>query len=127
MKVTVWSNGGTGYGLKVGEGDRDRFFDPSWRSVVLELAGQGDVVASVSPSFWRACRELRSAEIGQWLQRHGLASWPSGKPPKILMEHVAGNRFAVKLPAGRESGLGSEESDNPAVRFRIRSIRPWVH
>lgn len=99
MQVTAWSNGGTGYGLEIRASDRDRFFDPNWRDVVLELSGQGQAVVAVSPSFWRHCSELRSAEIGQWLQRNGLARWPRGRRPKVIMAHISGNRFAVKLPA----------------------------
>jgi hypothetical protein len=98
MQVTAWNNGGAGYGLEIRASDRDRFFDRHWRAVVLELSGQGQAVVAVSPSFWRRCSELRSAEIGRWLQRNGLAPWPRGRRPKVIMEHVTGNRFAVKLP-----------------------------
>jgi hypothetical protein len=57
--------GGSGYGLHIRPGDRDRFFERAWRQVILDLAGQGQVVVAVSPSFWRTCTELRSVEIGR--------------------------------------------------------------
>jgi hypothetical protein len=88
MQVTAWSNGGTGYGLEIRVSDRDRFFDRTWRNVILELPGQGQTVVAVSPSFWRRRSELRSADIGRWLQRNGPAPWPRGQRPKVIMEHV---------------------------------------
>jgi hypothetical protein len=96
MQVTAW-HGGT-YGLKVQTGDRDRFFDRGWQDLILELQGQGQAVVTVSPSFWRGCPELRSADIGWWLQQNGLAPWPHGQPPRVVMERIASNRFAVSLP-----------------------------
>ncbi len=96
MQVTAW-RGGT-YGLKVQTSDRDRLFDRGWQDVILELQGQGQSVVTVSPSFWRRCSELRSADIGWWLHQNGLAPWPHGQPPKMVMEQIAGNRFAVSLP-----------------------------
>jgi hypothetical protein len=98
MLVKAWSNGGSGYGLEIEASDRDRFFDRNWRDVVLDLSGQGQAIVTVSPSFWRSCSELRSAEIGRWLRQNGLAPWPRGKRPRVIMEHVTDNRFAVKLP-----------------------------
>jgi hypothetical protein len=42
MESTAWNNGsfhssGAGYGFKVPIDDRDRFFERSWGSVVVEL------------------------------------------------------------------------------------------
>ena len=99
MYVTAWSNGGTGYGLEIRESDRDRYFDPAWRSVILDLPGRGRVDVRVSPSFWRGCRELRSAEIGRWLHEHNLAPWSRGRRPRVVMEHVTGNHFVVRSPS----------------------------
>jgi hypothetical protein len=56
------------------------------------------VTVAISPSFWRRCTELRSAEIGRWLHGNGLAPWPPGRPPNVIMEQIADNRFAVKVP-----------------------------
>ena len=52
MIVTAWSNGnpshtGSGYGLKISEADRERFFDRSWHSVEIDLDG----VQGVSQRF----------------------------------------------------------------------------
>lgn len=101
MYVTAWSNGSGGYGFKIAEHDRDRFFDRGHPRVVLELTGQGEIVVALSPSFWRTCRELRSAQIGRWLRINGLAPWPNGRPPKVLMEHAGDDRFTVRLLPAR--------------------------
>ena len=98
MQVTAWNNGGATYWLEVNVSDRDRYFDRGWKNVVLELAGQGNAVITVSPSFWRGCSELRGIEIRQWLHRNGLAPWPRGQRPRVVMQQLADNRFAVTLP-----------------------------
>ena len=100
MRATAWNNGrhhtsGAGYGLRISEEDRDRFFDRSWGHVVFDLGGEAQANVPLSESFWRSCSELRSAEI---LRICGLAPWPKGNPPVFALEHVAGNRFAVGLP-----------------------------
>lgn len=98
MQVTAWNNGGTGWGLEIQPCDRDRLFDRTWPNVVLDLWDYGQAIVNVSPSFWHRCPELRSADIGRWLHRTGLAPWPRGHRPKVIVEHITNNRFAVKLP-----------------------------
>ena len=44
MFVTVWNNriplkSGSGYGLKLEIGDRDRFFRREWETILIELEG----------------------------------------------------------------------------------------
>ncbi len=121
MIVTAWKNGRhhaseTSYGLKVAASDRDRFFDPEEDSAVLELGGwvAPVTVNTHKDSFWGpACRELIDREIGCWLRQNGLAPWPKGRPPKLVMVPLGRNRFAVRLhgggtrprlPAGRGEG-----------------------
>jgi hypothetical protein len=105
MRATAWNNGshrlsGAGYGLKISEADRDQFFDRDWETVVFDFGGESEAVAALSDSFWRSCSELRSAEIGRWLRRHGLAPWPTGSPPRVEVTHAGGNRFIVTPPGG---------------------------
>jgi hypothetical protein len=98
MQATAWKNGGSGYGLHIRTADRDRVFNRAWHQVILDLTGQGQAAVTVSPSFWRQCSELRSTQIGRWLRHNGLAPWPSGRPPTVIIEQVADNRFAVTMP-----------------------------
>jgi len=102
MKVVAWNNGqhhasGAGYGLKVDQADRDRFFDKSWDSVILVLPGGSEVDINVAKeSFWSdSCRELISRDIGQWLLETGNAPWPKGAPPKFELSPTSDNRFSL--------------------------------
>lgn len=102
MLAKAWNNGrpsvtGAGYGLRISEEDRDLFFDPRWREVVLDLGGEVEARVRLSQSFWRSCSELRSLKIGQWLLHHGLAPWPRGRPPKLTVEPIGDNGFVVAL------------------------------
>jgi hypothetical protein len=101
--ATGWSNGhplptGAGYGLKVSQLDRDRHFRHEWTGVTLALEGRGrPIEVGLSPSFWRGCSELRSAEIGRWLMANRLAPWPKGVPPRVRVEPLGGSEFRIRL------------------------------
>lgn len=109
MIVTAWNNGsqnrsGSGYGFKVNRTDRDKYFKREWKTVLVELAGNTNLIKINidKDGFWiGTCRELICKDIGIWLRNNGLSPWPKGKPPKLLMEHIERNRFRVqKLKAG---------------------------
>ena len=61
MKAKGWSNGGpnnetgAGYGIRLTHADRDRYFDPTWVAVELQLGADAEVTVPISPSFWRGC------------------------------------------------------------------------
>lgn len=92
MEATAWK-GGT-YGVRVGSRNAERYFAREWTFVDVELDGKYYRV-SLSDSFWRKCPELRAAAFGDWLQRHGLRSWEKGKPPRLELIPVEGNRFRL--------------------------------
>lgn len=104
MIVTAWKNSknqsqGAGYGLKVSQDDRDRYFQQEWKSVILELEGiaQQAKVNIAKASFWDGtCRELISSEIRRWLLQNKLAPWPKSRPLKLLLKPLGGNRFRLK-------------------------------
>ncbi|WP_411679662.1 hypothetical protein [Clostridium thailandense] len=103
MVATVWNNGsfkssGSGYGIKLSKVDRDIYFKKEWTSVILEL-GEGEVIIEVNvnkDSFWSKCRELLNKDIGVWLIKNENGSWKKGKPPKLKIENISGNRFKVE-------------------------------
>jgi hypothetical protein len=106
MRVTAWKNGkhsnpNVAYGLAIPRGVRDRFFDRQWREVILTLPSGEKVTASLTPTFWTTCNELRGAPIGRWLRSVDLATWPKGAPPSLEMTPAGSNRFIVTLPPGR--------------------------
>lgn len=105
MIWSAWNNGrnlrtGAGYGLKVPIHDRDAHMTRSMRSVVLRVPSDSGFLSITfnidKDSFWTpSCRELISREFGRWLIARGLASWPSGNPPRFEVEQVSRGTFAV--------------------------------
>ena len=100
MQVRAWSNGrprhtGSGYGLRISARDRDRYFNPRWTTVVIDLEPSGHATVTLSHSFWTRCTELRSADIGRWLLARRLAPWPKGHPPHLELHHVHDNQFRL--------------------------------
>lgn len=99
MIVTGWNNGsprntGAGYGVRVSNKDRGKYFEESWSSVTIEIDGDR-IKVNVSSSFWQSCAELRSAKIGKWLIRKGLAPWPKDEPPKLKLEPKGNKEFIL--------------------------------
>ena len=105
MIATAWNNGtynptGGGYGFKIDEEDRDKFFRRDWKNVVLTLEGEKDEVTvnARKKSFWTPeCRELINKQVGLWLIKNGKAPWPKGRPPKIRLEPTGGSRFKAQF------------------------------
>jgi hypothetical protein len=105
MIVKAWNNGhhhrnGNGYGIKISPSDRDRYFKREWKLILVELEGEsGAVEININKaSFWNdACRELISVQLGKWMIKNGLAPWPKGNPPELLLEPLVGNRFQLYL------------------------------
>jgi hypothetical protein len=98
FEVVAWSNGGTGYGLKMSALDRDAYLKREWGEVDLYLPGR-DRPTKVNidkDSLWnKSCRELISKEIGSWLIDNGTAPWPKGSPPKFKLVWRAPREFDV--------------------------------
>lgn len=99
MQVTAWSNGGSGYGLKIRKGDLKNF-KREWGIVIIELPIGKEVVKAKAnidkDSFWKFCNELISKDIRLWLERKGLLNWKKGSPPKFEMKHVGRNIFRIE-------------------------------
>ena len=101
MIVSAWNNGswkktGAGYGIRISKEDRDQYFDPEWKSVIIVLDNR-EVEVSISKSFWNKCPELRKKEIGEWLIKNGLAKWPENYPPKLRLEQIGDRKFKLSL------------------------------
>jgi hypothetical protein len=103
MVWSAWSNGhetasGSGYGFRIAPDQRDRHFRRSWREVELRLPEQGaetKAMLRLSDSFWKTCRELRSAAVGRWLMRNGHAPWQKGNPPRFEVLPDGHRRFSL--------------------------------
>jgi hypothetical protein len=97
MRVTAWNNGGEGYGIRVGEANRERYFDSGWSVIEVEIAGEM-CPFRLAGSFWRDCPEFRGKPIGDWLKLQGLAYWAVGNPPEFELTPLGGNRFRLAPP-----------------------------
>jgi len=103
IRVTAWNNGsyrstGAGYGIEMSTEDRDKYFCKKWKKVFLKLEGEPkDIKVNLSKSFWDNCPELRSKYIGIWLIQNRKTPWQKGRPPKMIMECVRGNKFRANF------------------------------
>ena len=98
--VTAWSNGSGSFGLKIGVGDRDKFFKREWKTVFLQFAGaQTEIEVNIDkPSFWSpTCRELIHHEIGRWFEMNGFVPWSRHKPPKLILEPISARHFRLQI------------------------------
>jgi hypothetical protein len=98
MQASVWHDGHSTYGIRVGVANRDRHFDPAWKQIEVELDGYVHSFA-LTPGFWHKCPEFR--ERGQpllrrWLQRHKSLTWPFGKPPRVTLIPLGNARFRLE-------------------------------
>lgn len=104
MIVSGWKTGapniktGVGFGLKIKQKDRDKYFQIKWPDVKIELEKGNWVEVNLSDSFWRDCIELRNSKIGRWMLENGLAPWPKGNPPKLELKSIGDRKFKLKSP-----------------------------
>lgn len=99
MEASAWSSGGGTYGVRVGVANRDRYFEPSWAEIEVEIDGQPHRFA-LTPGFWNKCPEFRDSggtAIRDWLRQHHTLDWPKGEPPRFQLKPLGGNRFTLSI------------------------------
>lgn len=101
MIVSAWSNGGTGYGIRVPTADRARYFSREWKNVRVKIPGMPEVECSLSSGFWGKCSEIRSVAFRNWFEKlahvRGMQeNWEERNPPKFHLTPISGNRFSLK-------------------------------
>jgi hypothetical protein len=98
MIVSAWTNGGgRTYGIRVGYENRQRFFDPIWRWIEVEIEGNLHRF-QLTPGFWDHCPEFRDSGttvIQEWLRRNYRIPWERGNPPQFALEIVGTQRFKL--------------------------------
>ena len=97
MDVSAWNNGGGTYGIRIGTGSRQSYFEPGWEQIVIHLDSETASFALTS-GFWRHCPEIRDRGrplIREWLRRHRTVEWPSGKPPRMKLVPLHDNHFEL--------------------------------
>ncbi len=103
FETTVWAgsnpskNTGSGYGINIPVKIRDQVFNKNWKNIELNLDGESKIIVPISDAFWRKCNEVRSPEIGKWLIKNNAHTWEKGRPTKLKMVHVKGNKFKVSI------------------------------
>ncbi|MDR3276264.1 MAG: hypothetical protein LBT11_03465 [Treponema sp.] len=97
MEVSAWKNGSGTYGIKVGDDNRDKFFNPSWDWIDVEIEGNIHRF-QLTPGFWNDCSEFRDSGatiIHDWLLRQNVIPWQKGKPPKFRLELIDERQFRL--------------------------------
>jgi hypothetical protein len=94
MRATGWKGGV--YGVRVGKANASRFFPKMATCVEVEIDGHPHSF-TLSETFWTTCPEIRGAPIGRWLRAQGLAPWQSGRPPRVNLLPLGGNKFRLQL------------------------------
>jgi hypothetical protein len=73
MEATVWNNGSLGWGIRVGNKNRGKYFSREQDIISVKIDGV-NYAFELNPSFWRKCCEFRGKAIKNWVERHNLKS-----------------------------------------------------
>ena len=98
MLASGWPHSGFYRGIAIKKSDRDRIFDPSWRSIVIETEDGLRLEAPLTDSFWQNCSEVRYGQVGRWLQANGFGRRADGNPPRFHLRQIGrDNRFRLTV------------------------------
>lgn len=116
MIVKTWNNSsyndsGAGYGVKISKSDRAKFFDTSWRKVIVHIGKfENSKDLPINDTFWTTCSELRSKKIGAYLIANGLDKWENRKPHKLILFHLNDNHFILMVKNPKELATWGDQS-----------------
>lgn len=109
FEVTIWPGPNDTRGLRIGERNRERFFNPAVRTIVLHLDGVR-CVTRLTDGFWSRCPEIRVAKddagrnfLAEWIRKHGLqppgiARRLRGRPDLVVLKVLdPENEFTVSV------------------------------
>lgn len=97
MQVSAWFGGPGTYGIRIGEPNRDKYFDHEWKTIQVDIDGCFHEF-KLTPGFWNRCPEFRDSGgtiIRDWLHSHRTLDWPKGHPPKFELLPIGCGRFRV--------------------------------
>jgi hypothetical protein len=95
MKASVWKGGS--YGIRVGRQNVRNHSPKKWSNIKVIIARQVHTF-TLTPTFWTTCPEFRGAAIKEWLKSRNLTSWRKGKPHRVTLTPLGGNRFRLSYP-----------------------------
>jgi hypothetical protein len=93
--VKGWQGGGGTFGIRIGAPNRRLYFNPAWKSVLIEIDGLRHDIA-ITDGFWKKCPELRSRAIKEWMTANGLIPWPKQDPPSFELTALADRVFRLE-------------------------------
>lgn len=101
MRETTWNSGslkesGAGYGVRIPKDCRETYFDCDWNLVILHIEDT-TVEIKLNATFWSACNELRSKEIGNYLKKQGMAKWGKSKPHVLELISCGDRAFKLEV------------------------------
>ena len=101
MRVTAWKNGrfanpSSTYGIRIGAGNRDQYFRPEWKFIIIEIEDDSVVEPPLTDGFWRTCPEVRHPAFRDWFTSKRLIPWPAGHPPIFELKLVRERRFRLR-------------------------------
>ncbi len=108
MIVSTWNassynDSGAGYGVRISASDREKFFDKSWKSIILYIGKfENSVILPIRGTFWTICPELRNMKIGEYLIVNGLNKWKKGKPHKLILFPQNDNQFMLRVKSPKK-------------------------
>jgi hypothetical protein len=94
MRVTGWANDNSAYEVRIGKPSRQQCFRPEWQEVEISVSGESQTYL-LSETFWSTYPELREGLVHKWLLNEGLAPWPKGTRPALVLEPLGDNRFGL--------------------------------
>lgn len=92
MEAKTWK-GGT-YGVRVGKPNAQKNFDKSWAIIKVNIDGKF-YEFKLTSTFWTTCPEFRGGPIPAWFSRNKLGKWPKGKPHRLTLRPLGGNKFLL--------------------------------
>ncbi len=69
LRCTVWNNGGSGWGIRIGK-ERNQL-DKETKSLTIRLA-KNIVTLPLTETFWTTCPEIRSSRIRDYFFEQGI-------------------------------------------------------
>lgn len=92
---------GVKLGIKISRQDLDRYFDKSWKTILLSLSDGNkieiDIIRNYLLTSKCSSRQILHREIGAWLKEEGLFPWEHGNPPKLKLTTEKEGEFELSV------------------------------